>query len=215
MNQDPRHRARILHTIRLLGFADSSVIADRAGIPHDETVAALQEARSRGWAQDTAFADLQGWSLTEAGRAENERELARERTSADPEGRIAAVYREFLPLNGRLVRACTDWQIRPTADSPFAPNTHTDPIWDRRVLAELGELSEALSPLVGRLTAVLERFSGYDVRFEAALNRAQRGEYDWVDKTHIDSCHRVWFQLHEDLIATLGIDRGGEQLPDG
>jgi len=28
-----------------------------------------------------------------------------------------------------------------------------------------------------------------------------------VDHTDVDSCHRVWFELHEDLIATLGIDR--------
>jgi hypothetical protein len=28
-----------------------------------------------------------------------------------------------------------------------------------------------------------------------------------VDRTDVDSCHRVWFELHEDLVATLGIDR--------
>jgi hypothetical protein len=27
-----------------------------------------------------------------------------------------------------------------------------------------------------------------------------------VDRTDVDSCHRVWFELHEDLVATLGID---------
>jgi len=30
----------------------------------------------------------------------------------------------------------------------------------------------------------------------------------WVDAIGIDSCHTVWFQLHEDLLATLGIPRG-------
>jgi hypothetical protein len=29
-----------------------------------------------------------------------------------------------------------------------------------------------------------------------------------VDAIEIDSCHRVWMQLHEDLIATLGMQRG-------
>ncbi|WP_245966848.1 hypothetical protein [Sphaerisporangium album] len=33
-------------------------------------------------------------------------------------------------------------------------------------------------------------------RFTAALAGAR-----------VDSCHRVWFELHEDLIATLGLDR--------
>ena len=36
------------------------------------------------------------------------------------------------------------------------------------------------------------------------------GEHDWVDRTDIDSCHRVWFELHEDLIATLGLSRHTE-----
>lgn len=207
--QSPRD-LRILHAIRLLGFADATAIAGRAGATDDETLSRLHEAEGCGWAQQFAFADLRGWSLTDEGRAENERQLARERACADPEHRIEAVYREFLPLNVQLLRACTDWQIKPTAEDRFAPNDHTDQAWDERILAELAALSEALTPLVGRLSDVLARFGDYDTRFEAARQRAQFGEHDWVDKTHIDSCHRVWFQLHEDLVATLGIDRGAE-----
>jgi hypothetical protein len=26
----------------------------------------------------------------------------------------------------------------------------------------------------------------------------------------VDSCHTVWMELHEDLMATLGIQRGAE-----
>ncbi|WP_329080972.1 hypothetical protein [Streptosporangium sp. NBC_01469] len=48
---------------------------------------------------------------------------------------------------------------------------------------------------------------GYDTRFTAALARARAGKSAWVDRTDVDSCHRVWFQFHEDLIATLGLDR--------
>ncbi|GAA1145629.1 hypothetical protein [Ornithinicoccus hortensis] len=57
---------------------------------------------------------------------------------------------------------------------------------------------------------MLTRFTGYDTRFDAALRLARAGQYEWVDRTDIDSCHRVWFQLHEDLVATLGIDRLAE-----
>lgn len=42
---------------------------------------------------------------------------------------------------------------------------------------------------------------------------AEAGERAFVDRTDVDSCHRVWFELHEDLIATLGIDRGAEPEP--
>lgn len=51
---------------------------------------------------------------------------------------------------------------------------------------------------------------GNDTRFDVALHSALAGQNEWVDRTDIDSCHRVWFQLHEDLLATLGIDRRTE-----
>ncbi|GEK21750.1 hypothetical protein CXY01_22700 [Cellulomonas xylanilytica] len=44
-------------------------------------------------------------------------------------------------------------------------------------------------------------------RSTAARRRAVAGDGGWVDRTDVDSCHRVWFELHEDLVATLGIDR--------
>ena len=36
------------------------------------------------------------------------------------------------------------------------------------------------------------------------------GQNAWVDGVGVDSCHTVWMQLHEDLLATLGLDRGEE-----
>ncbi|MBZ2196792.1 transcriptional regulator [Occultella gossypii] len=200
----------VLHAVRLLGFADTPAVADRAGTGPDETAALLDEAARRGWLQRSSFADLGGWWLTEDGKGENERELARERESADPGGVIAATYREFLPLNASLQRACTDWQLKPTALDRLAPNDHTDADWDARVLDELTAIGAALAPLAERLTGVLVRFGGYHARFDTALERARAGRGEWVDGTDIDSCHRVWFQLHEDLIATLGVDRGAE-----
>ncbi|WP_245966310.1 hypothetical protein [Sphaerisporangium album] len=43
-----------------------------------------------------------------------------------------------------------------------------------------------------------------------ALARTRAGDCAWVDHTDVDSCHRVWFELHEDLIAMLGLDRHAE-----
>lgn len=199
---------RVLHAVRLLGYADGADIAHQAAAGLDETVATLREADRRGWVRLTAFAGDEGWSLTDTGRAENERLLAVERGAADPSNEIAVVHREFLPLNARLLRAVTDWQLKPAGGDRLAPNDHDDPSWDHRVLDELGSLGDSLTPLIGRLAAVLTRFGGYDSRFRSALDRARAGRHDWVDGTGVDSCHRVWFQLHEDLVATLGVDRG-------
>jgi len=54
----------------------------------------------------------------------------------------------------------------------------------------------------------LARLGGYAQRYQDAFVRASRGEHRWVDGLGIDSCHTVWMQLHEDLLATLGVERG-------
>ena len=76
------------------------------------------------------------------------------------------------------------------------------------MLADLALVDEALGPLAARLADVLERFRGYDTRFSAALRRVDAGDPTWVNRTGADSCHTVWMELHEDLLATLGIPRG-------
>lgn len=200
----------VLHAVRLVGFADSGEVAKLAGTSHAEALRVLTESERAGWVQHDAFADLDGWSLTESGKVENERQLAAERVVADPNGMVAADYLNFLPLNARLLRAVTDWQIKATDADQFSPNDHTDLVWNERVFDELAALGRELAPLIERLTEVLSRFDGYTSRFDAALAKARAGWQDWVDKSSVDSCHRVWFQLHEDLIATLGVDRSSE-----
>lgn len=198
----------VLHAVRVTGFADVGAIAARFGTDVAETTEILLDAEARGWTTRSTFGGATGWSLTERGRAENERQLAAELTGADAEGEVRDVHRLFLPLNAQVLRACTDWQLRPAPGDRLAPNDHTDATWDATVVRELAAVARALPPLVERLGNVLARFRGYDVRFGAALARARGGELAFVDRTDVDSCHRVWFELHEDLVATLGIDRG-------
>jgi hypothetical protein len=197
----------VLHAVRIVGFADTATVAQRFGLGPAQTDELLLDAEAHGWVQHSAFADLSGWSLTERGRAQDELLLAAELRRVDGEVDVRVVHRDFLPLNARLQQACTDWQLRPTADDRLAPNDHADAAWDARVLAELAAIERGLTPLADRLGHVLARFRGYDARFAGALRRVQDGDVGWVDRTDVDSCHRVWFELHEDLVATLGIDR--------
>ncbi|MFI7443135.1 transcriptional regulator [Nonomuraea indica] len=207
MTHDSPPALLALHAVRITGFAETPVIAHRYGLDAAETRELLLDAEARGWVEHTSFAGTGGWSLTEAGRAENERQLAAELTHVGGAEEVRAVHREFLPLNALLLRACTDWQLRPTAGDRLAANDHSDAAWDARILHELAGLDRALASLAGRLGSVLTRFRGYDTRFTAALARARAGEGGWVDRSDVDSCHRVWFELHEDLIATLGLTR--------
>lgn len=203
----------VLHAVRVLGFADTAAVARRFELDRTETGEHLLDAESHGWVTRSAFAGTAGWSLTDRGRRENERRLAAELAGTGREEEVRDAYDAFLPLNGRVRQACTDWQLRPAPGNRLWPNDHTDPAWDDGVLAVLRAVTEDLAPLVERLAVVLTRFRGYDSRFDAALTRARSGETAWVDRTDVDSCHRVWFELHEDLVATLGIDRRADPGP--
>ena len=201
---------RVLHAVRVVGFAEVPALARRAGVDAGVTEDLLLDAAARGWVTHAAFAGLGGWSLTAAGRAEGERRLAAELTDVDGRDEVRAVHRDFLPLNARLQEACTRWQLHPTPADPLASNDHADTAWDAAVLDDLAAVESGLVPLAARLVGVLQRFAGYDERFAAARRRAAPRAPGWVAGTDVDSCHRVWFELHEDLVATLGVERGTE-----
>jgi hypothetical protein len=199
-----------LHGPRVLGFASASRIAARFGIDPGAVQDALLDFEAGGWVQQTSFAGSSGWALTEPGRRENERRLSRELDAAGARDTVAQVHTEFVPLNRRFGQACTSWQIRPTRADPMSFNDHTDWVWDERVLQTLSALDSALRRLCTRLADRLQRFDGYADRYSTALARIDRGERRWVDAPELDSCHTVWIQLHEDLLATLGIARGSD-----
>lgn len=195
-----------LHAVRLKGFVDSLGAARRFGLDPRVVDEHLLDAQARGWVTRSGFAGTHGWSLTDAGRAANEAELARELDETGARPAVESAHAEFFPLNAVLTDAATRWQLRPTPHDPFAENAHDDPDWDAAVLTDLGHVSGGLRAFEPRLSGRLERFGGYDDRFAAALVRAH-SDPAWVAGVEVDSCHRVWFELHEDLLATLGIPR--------
>jgi hypothetical protein len=213
MTQTSPAELLVLHAVRVVGFADTPAVARRFKLDEAEVSEHLLDAEANGWVTHTAFAGTAGWQLTDRGRRENERQLAAELARTGRAEEVRDAHDAFLPLNVHVVQACTDWQLKPTSGNRPAPNDHTDPAWDDRVLTVLEAVNHDLAGLIERLAGVLTRFLGYDNRFSAALTRGRSGETAWVDRTDIDSCHRVWFELHEDLVATLGIDRRANSGP--
>ena len=136
--------------------------------------------------------------------------MAAELDRAHAREAVTGLHAEFVGLNPRFTKACTDWQIRPRDANPMAFNDHTDWPWDERVLGTLTSLGRALTVLGGGLAGLLARFDGYTARYGTALGRVDRGERRWVDSPEVDSCHTVWVQLHEDLLSTLGLPRGSD-----
>jgi hypothetical protein len=189
------------------GFASATRVAIRYGLDPDMAHELLLDFEAKGWVRHSSFGSSSGWSLTDAGRTENERRLAVELGVAGVRDAVRALHAEFVPLNRRFGTACTDWQIRPTRIDPMAFNDHTDWTWDEQVLRRLSSLGQAFAHLCIQLTDCLQRFDGYADRYSSALAKVDTGERRWVDAPELDSCHTVWIQLHEDLLATLGIPR--------
>ena len=190
-----------LHAVRLLGFADTEPVAERFGQDPHDVERLLIEAGAKRWAVHSSFGGTGGWFLTVAGRTENERLLAEELNSAGGRTAVTAAHAAFASLNEDVVAACSKLQLQwPSAGQ--RPNDGIDQ--DTRQTFTLA--LTALMDLEIRLTEVLPRFSGYAKRLEQALANAAT-EPAWLTATDRDSFHRIWFELHEDLIATLGIRR--------
>ncbi|WP_328946147.1 transcriptional regulator [Streptomyces sp. NBC_00250] len=218
--QDPSARPVVsapdllaLHAVRLKGLVGDGEAAARYGLDPEVVREALLDHEARGWVTRRAFAGTRGWTLTESGRAEGERRLAGELAETGLGPFVREQYEMFLAYNDRCLRACTDWQLRPDGPGRLTVNDHGDAEWDGRVLDELTELGRVLESLSVELGARIVRLGGYGARFTGALTRVRRGELSWVDRVKEDSCHTVWMELHEDLLATLGIARGEEPKP--
>ena len=183
-----------LHAVRLKGFADTTVLARRFDLEPGTTLLALEDYAVKGWITSSSFGDLSGWSLTEDGRRVNQDQLRDELDGIAKREEIARLHDAFLPHNATVTAACTAVQLSPSLAT-------YDRAWE-----QLSGVAKALRVLEDELTACLTRFAGYHRRFSLALFRADE-DPGWLTGTDFDSCHRVWFELHEDLIATLGITR--------
>jgi hypothetical protein len=198
----------VLHAVRLAGMADDHRVATRYGLDPALTTELLLDHQAYGWVSRVDFAGTGGWTLTDTGRRRNEQQLAAELAAVGAAAEVALVHRDFLPSNARLLRASTDWQLKPSAHDPLTANRHDDPDWDARVIEELSGIAVELAELESRLVTKLRRFAGYHGRFAAALTRVHDGDVSGVTEVGGDSCHTVWMELHEDLLATLGLERG-------
>jgi hypothetical protein len=177
-------------------------VDDVAGLLGRLELAGLAECRGGG----------PRWRLTGDGRAEGERLLAGEVDRLGVREVVTAAYERFLGLNGPLLHACTAWQLRDPDPSTLVANDHTDPAYDRAVIARLAAVHQAVLPVLDRLAAALPRFTRYTTRFGDAMARIGGGDHAALDGAG-DSYHAAWFELHDHLLATLARDRAREPLP--
>jgi hypothetical protein len=194
----------VLHTLRCIGFASLDRVAAAAGLPEADVESELIDLAVAGLVTRLA-GEFGGWGLTEAGRAADAERIADELERAGTRAVVAAAYERFLVLNPELLDLCGAWQTR-TVDGVVTANDHADPTYDARVLDRLADLDRRAEVACAGLFAAMLRFRRYRVRLGDALARARSGALEYVTDSTA-SYHAVWFQLHEDLLATLGIPR--------
>ena len=149
-----------------------------------------------------------GWTLTPEGHDALGERLTAQLDAAGLRSQMASLYGRFAQLNPEVLTAVTDWQVVTADDGTMVVNDHTDSARDAAVVTRLGALDDAAGPLCDQLGALVARFGNYRHRLGVARRHVESGEYRWVDSPLIDSFHTVWFELHEHLLATLGIERG-------
>lgn len=194
----------VLHALRCIGHAGLARVAEAAGPPDDETESLLIDLALDGLV--TREGGPSGaWGLTDAGRVADAERVAAELDAAGARDAVRAAFVDFLVLNPEVLDLCSAWQVR-TVDGLVETNDHADQAYDDRVLAAFVDLDGRAALVLHALTGALPRFGRYRVRLSDALARAQRGARQHLTDT-TDSYHAVWFQLHEDLLVTLGIPR--------
>lgn len=201
---------RVLHALRTKGMAEVDSVAQASGLSSDQAAAVLDELGERGWVRYRDGGRAKGWMLLGEGRAEGERLVAAEIEEFGMRLLVQEHYESFRVLDPEVKEACTDFQVR--EDQTL--NDHTDPEYDAAVIGRLAEINRRVQPIIARLAEAFDRFGHYGGRLDNALNRVLGGDLNWFTKPSLDSYHEVWFELHEDLLVSLGIDRAAELTAD-
>lgn len=196
----------VLHALRLKGFAEDDVVVGVTGLEPDVVAGCLAEAASRELVVRRE-GRVAGWTLTPAGRETHRRVVEAELAETGARADVDRAYRGFVALNPELLDVCTAWQVREGLGGEAVFNDHTDAAHDAAVVARLAAIHTAIVPVCDTLTGVLDRFGRYRPRLEQAYRRVRAGEPEWLTRPLIDSYHTVWFELHEDLLVTLGLER--------
>jgi hypothetical protein len=196
----------VLHGLRLKGFAVEMVVARFSGLASADVDDHLAKLASDGHVQHRD-GRITGWSLTPSGRARHAEHAAADMAAADCRDVVAAAYQQFLVVNQPFLAVCTDWQLRPGPDGEQIINDHTDAAHDAEVIGRLRNVNVVVQPICADLSRAMHRFRGYGPRMAEALAKVEGGERDWFTGALIESYHTLWFELHEDLLATLAIER--------
>ena len=181
--------AAALHALRVRGVASAADVARIAGIEAPGlALAALLEA---GLAQG----DGEYYVATAAG-LERDAENSARLLGADAEA-LATIYDDrFLPVNVRFKALATAWQEQGERIE---------------LIEEAAEVHDQIDAVLAAAAACAPHLDRYRARLGQAMDAFLSGQGSALAGAGEDTYHSTWFELHEDLIATLGRSREKEE----
>jgi hypothetical protein len=176
----------VAHALKVKGIATADSVAEFTGQSPDDVASALGRLAESGKAKELS-GRVNGWTLTPEGSGSHSVTL-RELRSGNAE--LEAAYDGFLPVNETFKQVCIDAQKGADVSAAFE-SVHTG------VTALLADASSSNSWI-----------SGYQSRLESAAARVRAGVEGALYTPLAGSYHDVWMELHQDLLLTLGRERG-------
>ena len=195
----------LLHALAVKGLANDAVLSAMTGFDEETLAAAISEALDEGLVLRRE-GRVSGTMITPAGRERlAELRVAHPLSTSDLET-VANAYADFLPVNGDFKRVCAAWQMR----DDTTPNDHSDSDYDAMVIADLGAIHERIARVLSAAGTQVPRLARYPKRLGAALAKVQGGDNASFARPMYDSYHDIWMELHQDLLLTVGRERGSD-----
>jgi pyruvate,orthophosphate dikinase len=194
----------VVRALQLRGYASVDEIAVSLLTTIDVVSAALVNL-------DEEFISTapRGLHVTALGREWLAGELADERQRLDQE-QLRRIYLRFMELDEQFKRMVTEWQVK-NIDGKQTPNDHKDADYDLAVLRRVAALHDEIRRFLVHTAVVVPRLERYLARLDRAAAYVAKGDASMIASPLKDSYHRVWFELHEELISLSGRDRMTEE----
>lgn len=207
----------LLLALRLKGLGEVDAVADVHALDVDETEWALAELIESGKCVYRPVDGVMKYLLTPSGRELGEQALWQEIDDPSKKQKIRQAYNEFRGLEEGLFQVLADWQVIDGTNVHQRINKHDDYLYDQEILERLYNIDVNLQKILKPLARMFSRYQNYENRFAKALDLMRNGDMQYLMKPLIGSYSTLWFEFHEDLLATLGINRASEdstwQLP--
>lgn len=192
-----------LMALRVQGVAKPDRLAAALGVSATDATERARSLVEKGLAEKS-FGSVRGWSLTDAGHEALEVDLSEEGKRSD--AALIPLYRRFLEQNPAVLRAASDWQVRRYGGAEIS-NDHSDLAYDESVIRRLRQTHDRASGTLRELGKHLPRLLPYRNRLHSCIERLQSGDQRALTGLLEESYHTVWYELHQDLLLTLGLER--------